>query len=150
MALAASDRRSYTEASSSGSSDQGLHRLVTEGTPDLHTVVSAGGLYRFVSAAGVAPFGWTPRDLLGRPQPEFTHPDDEALVVDTHLGLLKDGTEADTMVDRFRYQDGTYRWTEAPSRVDGAARSRWWSRRCGTSPSGGDPSSTFNARPLEM
>lgn len=123
------------EASSTGNSDQGLHRLVAEGTPDLHTVVSADGLYRFVSAAGVAPFGWTPRDLLGRPQAEFTHPDDEALVVDTHLGLLK---------------DGTYRWTEAPSRVDGAARSRWWSRRCGTSPSGGDPSSTFNARPLGM
>lgn len=63
------------EASPTGVSGQDLHRLVAEGTPDLQTVVSVDGVYRFVSAAGAASFGWTRSDLLGRPQAEFTHPD---------------------------------------------------------------------------
>jgi diguanylate cyclase (GGDEF)-like protein/PAS domain S-box-containing protein len=96
----------------------GLHHLVAEGTPDLHTVVAVDGTYRFVSAAGVAPFGWEPGDLLGQPQAAFTHPDDQALIHDSHLALLEDGTEAVTTVRRFRCQDGTYRWTESRSRVD--------------------------------
>src|SRR5207302_641721 len=42
---------------------QELQRAVAEGTPDLHTVVSADGIYQFVSPAGAALFGWTPDDV---------------------------------------------------------------------------------------
>src|SRR6185369_3814542 len=92
--------------------------------PDLHTVVSSEGVYRFVSAAGSAVFGWTPGDLLGRPEASFTHPDDEALVDDTHRALLEHGADAVTTVRRFRCRDGTYRWTEARSRVDDSGHER--------------------------
>ena len=98
--------------------DQRLLRLVAEGTSDLQTVVSAAGEYRFVSAAGAASFGWTPADLLGQSQASFIHPDDVAVVVDAHRGLLSDGTRSATAVHRFRCKDGTYRWTESRSRVD--------------------------------
>jgi diguanylate cyclase (GGDEF)-like protein/PAS domain S-box-containing protein len=101
-----------------------LHHVVAEGTPDLHTVVSVDGVYRFVSAVGAAPFGWTPADLVGQPQGLFTHPDDEALVADAHRGLLADGAVAVTTVRRFRCRDGTYRWTEARSRVDDSGHER--------------------------
>src|SRR3954470_11428765 len=97
---------------------RGLHHVVAEGTPDLHTVVGVEGVYRFVSAAGAAAFGWTPDDLLGERQALFTHPDDEALVDGTHWALLADGTAVVTTVRRFRCRDGTYRWTESRSRVD--------------------------------
>ena len=96
-----------------------LHRLVADGTPDLHTVVSVDGVYRFVSASGAEAFGWTPDELIGRPQASFTHADDEALVADTHRTLLSDDAPAVTTVQRFRCKDGSYRWTEARSRVDG-------------------------------
>lgn len=94
-----------------------LLRLVAEASPDLQSVLSAGGEYRFVSAAGAAPFGWTPADLLGEPQTAFVHPDDEALVVDAHRDLLADGTQSATVVQRFRCKDGTFRWTESRARV---------------------------------
>ena len=103
------------------STEQRFHQLVADGTPDLHTVVSVDGVYRFVSAAGLATFGWVPADLLGQPQAAFTHPDDVALVNDTHFGLLRDGIGVVTTVRRLRCADGTYHWTEARSRVEGTA-----------------------------
>lgn len=51
------------------SSSNGIHRLVAEGTVDLQTAVSVDGVYRFVSAAGAASFGWTPSELLGHGSP---------------------------------------------------------------------------------
>jgi diguanylate cyclase (GGDEF)-like protein/PAS domain S-box-containing protein len=93
-------------------------RLVAHGTPDLQTVVSPAGDYTFVSTAGLAPFGWTPADLLGHPQASLTHPDDEALVVDAHRDLLADGAISATTVRRFRCKNGAYRWIESRSRVD--------------------------------
>ena len=98
-------------------SDQ-MYRLVTDASADLQTIVSAAGDYRFVSAAGAAAFGWTPCDLIGKPHASFSHPDDEALVVDNHRDLLGDGIGSVTTVHRFRCKDDTYRWTESRSRVD--------------------------------
>lgn len=96
-----------------------LVRLAFDGAPDLQTVVSPDGVYRFASVAGAASFGWTPRDLVGRPQASFTHPDDQELVRETHKGLLAGGSAAAmSTVHRFRCKDGTYRWTESRSRVD--------------------------------
>jgi diguanylate cyclase (GGDEF)-like protein/PAS domain S-box-containing protein len=104
--------------------DQRLLRLVAQGTSDLQTIVSAAGEYRFVSAAGAASFGWAPADLLGQPQASFTHPDDEALVVDAHRGLLADDTGSATTVRRFRCKDGMYHCTESRSRVDDTGSER--------------------------
>lgn len=58
-----------------------LHRLVADGTPDLQTIADVDGIYRFVSAAGLEPFGWTPAELCGR-QLSYTHPDDRLLAED--------------------------------------------------------------------
>jgi len=104
--------------------DQRFLRLAVEGGSDLQTVVSAAGEYIFVSATGVAAFGWVPAELLGQPQASFTHPDDVALVVDAHRGLLADGTGSVTTVRRFRCKGGTYRWTETRSRVDDSGSER--------------------------
>lgn len=100
------------------SADQAMLRLVAEGVSDLQTVVSAAGEYRFVSAVGAASFGWGPADLIGEREASFAHPDDEALVANSHRALLEGGIGSVTTVRRFRCKDGTYRWTESRSRRD--------------------------------
>jgi diguanylate cyclase (GGDEF)-like protein/PAS domain S-box-containing protein len=102
--------------------DGRFHRLVAEGSPDLHTVTTTDGVIRFVSAAGLGPFGWEPNDLVGRNEGAFIHPDDVVLVDGARTEALQDPTHAVTTVYRFRCADGAYRWTEALSRpvdVDG-------------------------------
>jgi diguanylate cyclase (GGDEF)-like protein/PAS domain S-box-containing protein len=98
--------------------DQVLYCLVAEGGPDLQTVVTAAGRYRFVSAAGAAPFGWTTAELLGEHQMSFAHPDDEALLADAHRAMLGANTGSITTIRRFRCKNGTYRWTESRARLD--------------------------------
>jgi diguanylate cyclase (GGDEF)-like protein/PAS domain S-box-containing protein len=110
--------RAMPTKATTATTDDGLRRLVAEGTPDLHTVASVDGVYRFVSTAGSLPFGWAPDDLVGQAQTSFTHPDDVALVDDAHRAALANSAGTATTVRRFRCDDGTYRWTETRSRVD--------------------------------
>jgi diguanylate cyclase (GGDEF)-like protein/PAS domain S-box-containing protein len=97
--------------------DQALHRLIAEDSPDLHTVTTVDGVYRFVSNASPVLCGWLPGELVGQHQAAFTHPDDVALVNDARKRVLRDPTTTLTTVCRFRCADGTYRWTEAMSRL---------------------------------
>jgi diguanylate cyclase (GGDEF)-like protein/PAS domain S-box-containing protein len=99
------------------STDRLLHRLVAEDSPDLHTVTTLDGVYRFVSPASFALFGWEPADLMAHKQDTFLHPDDVALVVRARVAALKDPNGGVTTVARFRCSDGSYRWTEALSRL---------------------------------
>ena len=100
-----------------GTTDRSLHRLVAEDSPDLHTVTTVEGVYRFVSPASYALFGWEPVDLIGRNQDSFVHPDDIALVERARRAAFKDPNGAVTSVSRFRCAGGAYRWTEALSRL---------------------------------
>jgi diguanylate cyclase (GGDEF)-like protein/PAS domain S-box-containing protein len=100
-----------------GNSAQSLPRVILDGSPDLHTVVSAEGVYRFASPGGAELFGWAPDDLIGQAQTSFTHPDDEPLVVDAHRSLLDGDESLMTTVQRFRCGDGSYRWAESRSSV---------------------------------
>ena len=99
------------------STDRLLHRLVAEDSPDLHTVTTLDGVYRFVSPACFALFGWDPADLMAHKQDTFLHPDDVGLVVRARVAALKDPNGGVTTVARFRCSDGSYRWTEALSRL---------------------------------
>jgi diguanylate cyclase (GGDEF)-like protein/PAS domain S-box-containing protein len=97
--------------------DGGIDHLITSGSPDLHTVTTVDGVYRFASPAGRALFGWDPHDLLGRCQDDFAHPDDVALVVDARSCVSTDPSCASTTVFRLRCVGGNYRWTEAVSQL---------------------------------
>ena len=94
-----------------------LRRLVADDSPDLHTVVSVDGIYRFVSPASLALFGWHPDDLVGRNHDLFVHPDDVAIAADGHREALRAPAGATvTTVCRFRCASGAFRWIEAHSR----------------------------------
>ena len=100
-----------------GTIDRSLHRLVAEDSPDLHTVTTVDGIYRFVSSASLALFGWEPVDLIGQNQGSFIHPDDVGLVERARLAAAKDRNGAVTSVARFRCAGGAYRWTESMSKL---------------------------------
>ena len=97
--------------------DQALRLLVADGSPDLHTVTTLDGLYRFASGGSFALFGWRPSDLVGQHHANFVHPDDLALVNNGHQKASRDGTTTVTTLCRFRCKDATYRWTEVLSRL---------------------------------
>ncbi len=90
-----------------------LQHLIEEDSPDLHTVTTTSGVYRFVSPASFPLFGWEPDYLIGRHQDGFIHPDDAGLVDQSrHLASLNQPV-AVTTVYRFRCANGGYRWAEA-------------------------------------
>jgi diguanylate cyclase (GGDEF)-like protein/PAS domain S-box-containing protein len=97
--------------------DQSLHDVIVEQSADLHTVTSAAGLYRFVSPASRALFGWEPGDLVGEHQDGFVHPDDSALVAASRCQVVKDPTRVVRTVCRIRCADGSFRWAEALARA---------------------------------
>ena len=90
-----------------------LQHLIEEDSPDLHTVTTTEGVYRFVSPASFALFGWEPDYLIGRHQDGFIHPDDAALVNQSRQRASLAQLEAVTTVYRFRCANGGYRWVES-------------------------------------
>ncbi|MDQ1438409.1 MAG: hypothetical protein QOK43_2038 [Acidimicrobiaceae bacterium] len=92
--------------------DQAFHRIVAEGSRDLHTITSVAGVYRFVSAASLVMFGWEPDALVGRQQQAFVHPDDAALVMSAGVEVSQPGSSPVVVVCRFRCANGKYRWAE--------------------------------------
>ena len=99
------------------SSYQSFRRLVADDSPDVQTVTTVEGVYRFVSAASFDLFGWRPDELITRQQDGFLHPDDVGLVVKARLETSEASQGAVTTVFRFRCADGSYRWTESLSRM---------------------------------
>ena len=104
--------------------DRSLRRLVTERSPDLHTITTVDGVYRFVSAASLGLFGWAPDHLVGQHEDRFIHPDDVELVVAGRQQALADASIAVTTACRFRCAGGAYRWTEAVSTLVDAGDER--------------------------
>ena len=93
-----------------------LHEAIADCSPDLLIATTVDGVHRFVSATGLAPFGWEVPDLIALRQEEFVHPDDVGLLVSTRDEVSNDTTRAVTSVFRLRCADGTFRWVEALSR----------------------------------
>jgi diguanylate cyclase (GGDEF)-like protein/PAS domain S-box-containing protein len=92
-----------------------LQHLIQQESPDLATVTTIHGVYRFVSPASFPLFGWKPDYLVGRHQDAFVHPDDAALLDQARQEASQDPLGAVTTVYRFRCANGIYRWTEAVS-----------------------------------
>ena len=95
--------------------DGSLYRALADGSPDLHTVTTPEGVFRFVSRNSLALFGWQQADLIGQHEATFIHLDDVGLV-DEALRMSEDPTLPVMTVRRFRCADGTYLWTETLSR----------------------------------
>lgn len=76
---------------------------------DLLVVAGADGHFRRVSPACERTLGWSPAELTARPWADFLHPDDRVATLDLDEQVLR-GREVLSFENRYRHQDGSYRW----------------------------------------
>jgi diguanylate cyclase (GGDEF)-like protein/PAS domain S-box-containing protein len=105
------ERSQGVDSSTSGPDYQSL----VLASPDVHTVTSEYGVFRYVSPGCRDLFGWDDDHLEGRHEDEFVHLDDIA-ALHTSREELSRGAEHASATYRFRCTDGSYRWTETRSR----------------------------------
>lgn len=91
------------------------HRIAAERdrlfnlSADLLAVVGADGLLAQVNPAWNACLGWSPGELIGRSPLELVHPDDREDLIRGREALSR-GEPLRNFENRFRCQDGSYRW----------------------------------------
>ncbi|MDP8237262.1 MAG: PAS domain S-box protein [Candidatus Erginobacter occultus] len=65
-----------------------------------------------VNPAFTAALGYSEEELLGRPFLDYVHPDDRAKTVAVIEEKLKQGAEVISFINRYRCQNGSYRWLD--------------------------------------
>jgi diguanylate cyclase (GGDEF)-like protein/PAS domain S-box-containing protein len=98
--------------------DQRIARLF-ELTSDLLATVSLDGYFTLLNPAWEQALGWSREELLSKPIQEFIHPDD----VEQTLTLMLTGNNRpaylENFTNRYRHQDGSWRWLLWSARCDG-------------------------------
>ena len=90
------------------------YRSLVVDSPDVTTVASLDGVYRYVSPACRHLFGWDPAELEGHHQDDFVHAQDLRSLHAANAELA-DGRFV-TISYRFLCRDRSSRWTETTSR----------------------------------
>ncbi len=86
--------------------------------PDMICIASPDGFFKAVNEAWTKTLGFTREELLAQPLADFIHPDDREATFREIATQLAGGRTA-SYVNRYRCQDGSYRWLEweaAPAR----------------------------------
>jgi PAS domain S-box-containing protein len=76
---------------------------------DLQLILGSNGYFQWVSPTFESTLGWTTAEMTSRQWTEFVHPDDIAPSVAEETSLF-DGNELIAFENRYRHQDGSYRW----------------------------------------
>ncbi len=80
-------------------------------SPDLLCVAGFDGCFKRLNSAWTSELGWTPQELLAGEFFDFVHPDD-IRVTRAELAKLAAGAETIMFENRYRHQDGSYRWLQ--------------------------------------
>jgi diguanylate cyclase (GGDEF)-like protein/PAS domain S-box-containing protein len=90
-----------------------------EMTDDLLAVISLDGRFTLLNPAWEQMLGWTCEELLARPMRALIHPDD----VEQTMALILAGRSRSAhfvnFTNRYRHQDGSWRWLLWSARCDG-------------------------------
>ncbi len=89
---------------------------------DILAVAGADGYFKRVNPAGTLILGYTTEEFLSRPILHFVHPDDRARTLQEIQHKLITGEPTLNLENRFRCQDGPYKWlawTAVPVPADG-------------------------------
>ncbi len=91
-------------------------RLLAEHSTDMISRHTADGIYLYASPASHTLLGYAPEELIGHSAYDFFHPDDLALISNTHSAILE---FPDTYTSTYRIcrKDGHYIWFETTSRT---------------------------------
>ena len=84
---------------------------------DMFAVFGLDGTFRRVNPAWQTVLGWSPEDLIGRAFLDLVHPDDVDRTIAEFGRANAEGTATTTFVNRYRHQDGTYRWLDWTGRL---------------------------------
>ena len=79
--------------------------------PDLLSIHDANGCFETTNPAWQATLGWSAEDLAGSPHRKFVHPDDLART-QTAFDKGMFGEPVLRFENRYRHQDGSYRWLQ--------------------------------------
>jgi PAS domain S-box-containing protein len=83
---------------------------------DLMVIFGFDGYFKRVNPAVVRTLGYSSRELLSRPFPEFIHPDDIPRSRDAFEKVIGGGDDVVEFENRYRCADGSVRWIQWNSR----------------------------------
>ena len=98
------------------------YRLLVDSATEA-IVVAQDGMLRLVNPMAVAMTGFSEQELMSKPFPSFVHPDDRAMVVESHQRRLRGEAVPDRYAFRLLAKDGSIKWMEI-----GAAMIDWEGR----------------------
>jgi len=84
-------------------------------SPDLLCVAGFDGYFKRVNPAWTTHLGWTPAVLRATPFLDFVHPDDRD-ATQQQVVKLAGGADIIFFENRYRHQDGSYRWLQWSAR----------------------------------
>jgi PAS domain S-box-containing protein len=76
---------------------------------DLQLILGSNGYFQWVSPTFESTLGWTFAEMTSRQWTDFVHPDDINSSVAQETNVF-DGNELIAFENRYRHQDGSYRW----------------------------------------
>ncbi|HEY9637060.1 MAG TPA: PAS domain S-box protein [Coleofasciculaceae cyanobacterium] len=91
-------------------------RLLAENSTDMITQHTPDGIYLYASPACCTLLGYSPEELIGNCAYDFFHPDDLALIRESHAAILA-LPDTYTLTYRIRCKDGDYIWFETTCRT---------------------------------
>lgn len=106
-------------------SRQGLARAIArhrELSLDMIATANFDGYFTEVNPAFTRTLGFTSEELLSQPFMNFVHPDDVEPTLAAVVQQTEDGRDVLNFQNRYRTNDGSYRWLEWTSRPDSNGR----------------------------
>ncbi len=117
---------------------------------DLMTVVGENGQLRRVNGAWETALGYRPQELIGKQMFDYVHPDDRASTIAESLRDHAKGEPVHRFRNRYRHQDGSYRWFEWMSQAAPDRSVRFGVARDVTAQKGFEESRFKRQRALEV
>jgi diguanylate cyclase (GGDEF)-like protein/PAS domain S-box-containing protein len=111
--------KGQAQAQRDGDDEQERITRLFEMTSDLLATISSDGHFTLLNPAWQQVLGWSNEQLLAQPIAELMHPNDVERTLAPMLAGRTDRTSMESFTNRFRHEDGSWRWLLWSARCDG-------------------------------